>query len=67
MSKFSFLVPILCEGEIEDEHDHHDKLQSFLNHLIDRKLEELEHTGDKLKLNIWRDKPVTIYRKLDFD
>jgi len=65
MSKFTFHVPILCEGEIEDEHECRDRVQAFLNHLIDTELAEAEHKSEKLKLNIWRDKPVTIYRKLE--
>jgi hypothetical protein len=65
MSKFTFHVPILCEGEIEDEHLCREKLQSFLNHLIDQNLAAAEQQSEKLKLNIWRDKPVSIFRKLE--
>jgi hypothetical protein len=65
MSKFTFCASIICEGEIEDEHLCREKIQQFLNHLIDKNLAEAEHKSEKLKINVWRDKPVSIYRKLE--
>lgn len=62
MTDFCFEAVIRCEGRIEDWHWPREKLQKWIENLIDSQLRSANHQADNLKLNIFRDDRVTIYR-----